>query len=740
MHSVKLGEQQGSIETTKSREPIYVKKVPSGIPEGLSHEEVERPQKLQAQLNDFLLHLIQAFLRTGYYTPEHPESKRAKEGLYQMFKNLFEHEDELAFLVREEQERQEIFVEGILPETQKLSRMMMKGMGELYVPKFAKYLERKDLISLTLKSRMTQNEFTQFVDIMSEPSLVDTHRKQDKDRFVETLYSHGVLNISIIFNEELLAPEREMPWRARLTVSRMRKDLKMIPFFQKMAGQELQGIRRKLVQDAIRPLRQSDLLCSVLRNSDLATTSEHPEEVVEEEIISSIHKLYFVHTAKTFLQEHLALKQLQKGDSLERKSDRLVKKIAYRLKETGTKDAEDLLEEFFRQGMVSIEEITPGLKNKILLERLTDKFLNYTEQFYQKLDQAKEKETFLNVAHSFVKMIPELIKRSRYPEILRIVETLKRHFHQKTMWALFAGQVLEEIGQGEIPHLLEDKFLTGKKEIRTAIIPIFVFLEIGSVTPLLNILEKSQDQWVRKNACETLIQIGPVAATHLIKELEGDQSSAETFCDIIRVLGEIKSQEWKAPLVKVLRKYISHENPKLRAQAIHTLCQIGGVEGEEIFLSSLKDPDLEVKKRAVWCLGMIKSIKGIDKMLTILNQISAAPSPQTEQLETQIYHAFGATGNLTIHENTLEQILLQILEERGIKRMWGLFQKNYLPDGALGTICETLGKTGTKDSIKVLTHLGKTREGPWTPKMKEALKKIEERIKENSKSQNPNTK
>jgi HEAT repeat protein len=245
---------------------------------------------------------------------------------------------------------------------------------------------------------------------------------------------------------------------------------------------------------------------------------------------------------------------------------------------------------------------------------------------------------------------------------------------------------------------------------------------------------------VRKNACETLIQIGPVAATHLIKELEGDQTSVETSCDIIRVLGEIKSQEWKAPLFKVLRKYISHENPKLRAQAIHTFCQIGGAEGEEIFLSSLKDSNLEVQKRAVWCLGMIKSIKGIEKMLTILNQISAAPSPQTEQLETQIYHAFGVTGNLTIHEKTLEQILLQILEERGIKRMWGLFQKNSLPDGALGTICDTLGKIGTKDSVKVLTHLAKSREGPWTPKVKEALKKIEERIGLSTKSQAPNHK
>jgi HEAT repeat protein len=733
METVKLKDQQDPGITVKTSDPIYGKKNQTVIPEGLPPEEVARLQKLQSKLSDFLLHLIQAFLRTGYYTSEHPESKKAKEGLYQMFKNLFEHEDEMTFLVREEEKRQEILLEGIFPETQRLSRMMMKGMGELYVPKFAKYLERKELISLTLKSRMSQNEFTQFVDIMSEPSMGDIHRKQDKDRFVETLSQHGIFNISFVFNEELLAPEREMPWRARLTLSRMRKDFKMIPHFQKMMGQEIQDVQKNLLRDTLRPVRQSDLLCAILINSDLAASSDSREDLIENEIISSLQKQHLLSTSKLFLKEHLALKQLKKEDALEKKSDRLVGKICGRLKEVGTKEAEDILDEFFRKGLINLDDLTPGLKDKILLEKMTDKFLTYTDQFFQKLDQAKEQETFLTTANSFVKMIPELIKRDRYSEILSILEILKRQFHQKMMWALLAGQVLEEIGQGEIPRLLEEKFLTGKKEIRTAIIHIFVSLEIGSVTPLLNILKKSEDQWVRKNACETLIQIGPVAAIHLLKELEGNKTSVETSCDIIRVLGEIKSQEWKAPLVKVLGKYISHEHAKLREQAIHTYCQIGGPDGEGIFLSSLKDPDVEVQKRAIWCLGMIKSVKGIEKMLETLQQTPPSPPPQTEQLEAQIYHAFGTSGNLTINGKTLEQILLQILEERGIKRWWGLLQKNHLSDSALGAICDALGKIGTKDSIKVLTLLGKSQEGPWIPKAKEALKKIEERSKEKSK-------
>jgi HEAT repeat protein len=693
------------------------------IPAGHPPERHPSLEDLEPKLTDFILHLIQAFLRTGYYTSEHPESKRAKEGLYQQFKSFFEQEGELTFLVKEDQERKEVFLEGLFPEAQKLTRMMAKGMGELYVPRMIKYLERKDLVSLTLKSRMDGTEFIHFVDIMSEPSLVDIHKKEDQENFAQTLCRHEVFNISYIFNEELLAPAREMPWRVRLMLSRLRKDLKMVPLFHKMSGEEFQEIRRKLIQDGIRPIRHPDLLCSVLQNSDLAATPENPEEFIEDGIIFSIHISYFLDTVQLFLKEHLQLKQLQKKDSLEKKSDRLAAKIYQRLMETGTAQAETLLEEFFRKEIISFENLPPNLRQKILVEMQTDQFLSDPTQFFRQLDQAQEEEQFLEITQSFVEMIPELIKRDRYTEVMNIFAALKKYTH----WTRLAGMILEVLGQGPVPLLLREKFLAHKKEIRMAIVPIFIALEGPAIPSLLEILKTSKDQWVRKNAGEALIQIGPAATAHLLEELENQIASAETAGDILRVLGEIRSPEWKTPLLKVLQRYISHEHPKLREQAIHTLCLIAGKEGEEVFLSSLRDPHIEVRKMAVWCLGMIRSDRGLEKMVQIIKQINTSPSPQMDQIETQIYHAFGALGNMQVDGESPEAILVGVLEKRGIKRWGGLFQKNPLTDSALGAICDALGKMGTERSIKPLSELKKSLDGHWVPKVGEVLKKIEER-------------
>ena len=328
---------------------------------------------------------------------------------------------------------------------------------------------------------------------------------------------------------------------------------------------------------------------------------------------------------------------------------------------------------------------------------------------------------------SFAPLAPELIRRDRYPEVLRIIEALRKHFAERKMWALLAGQVLEEIASGKIPTLLEEKFLTGKKEIRATIIPIFIALEAGAIPHLLNILRKSEDQWVRKNACEALIRIGPIATAHLLDELKQQKVSVETTCDILRVLGEIRSEEWKTSLANILRNYVSHDHPKLRDQALHTYCLIVGKQGEELFLSRLDDPDREVQRRAAWCLGMIRSTKGIQKMLEKLKNLSSLPASDAEPLETQIYLALGLSGNLTVEGGTVEQILLDILEKRGIKQWWGLFDKHPLGESSLEAIVDALGRIGTKESLRVLAKLEKGHEEALTAKVREALKRIEER-------------
>jgi hypothetical protein len=684
-------------------------------------------KQIQEKLAQFILSLIQAFLRTGYYTPDHPESKKAKVGLYEDFRSLFVQKDELTFLVHHDSGGENILIEGVLPEVQYLNRLMLRGMAELYIPKFAMFLERKDLISLTLKDKMTRTEFTRFVDVMSEPTFVDTRATKDKERFSHTLKKHGIFHISYVFNEELLAAKRNIPWRAQIALSRLKKDLSMIPLFLNLDAEGFRKIRREIVQDVIRPIKNPETLFYVLINTDLAQTKELKESEIDTEIIASLPDELLLRTAQTLLKEVHEQGQIEAAD---RKRLVLVKRVTAVLNRREIKGREPILEDYFQRKLIPFEQLPDAVQHKIKLERLANKFLLYSQQFFDQFDKIKNKDQYIRLARSFTKIIPELIRRDRYEEILTIVTHIDRHFNEKKHLSIYAGQILEEIGRGKIPQALAEKFLTEKKEIRLAIAPIFLKLHVGAVPYLLSILKQSNDQWVRKNACEVLVQIGSSAINFILTELNKKEISPESTIDVLRVLGEIKSDEWRQPLANTLMSYLNHKNPELREEALWVYYRIKGREGEKLYLSLLNDRDLGVQKKAIQCLGRIKSGAALTKFLEMLEQFEASPSVKNDPIETRVFGTLGYYGAIEVPgKGNLEDFLLDTFDRRLSLGTFGFLKKkkNPLSEESVAAICDTLGMIGSDRSSAILGKIAKQQGTLWTRKALEALTKIDQR-------------
>jgi len=173
---------------------------------------------------------------------------------------------------------------------------------------------------------------------------------------------------------------------------------------------------------------------------------------------------------------------------------------------------------------------------------------------------------------------------------------------------------------------LKGKFLAGKEEIRQAIAPILVKLHAGAVPHLLSLLTESNDHLVQKHACEILAQIDTSAINLILDELDKGEIATRSTIDIIRVLGEIRCDEWIQPIAKSLRTYLNHENPHLRAEALGVYYKIMGGEGEELYLGLLNDSDIGVQKRAIQCLARIKSETALQKFLEMFKKAEAVPS------------------------------------------------------------------------------------------------------------------
>lgn len=75
----------------------------------------------------FVLSFIQALLKTGYYTPGHPEASRAKEGLYDDLLSVLEGHREITFVAVTTKEKKDVLVDGIVDEPVSISSFMSKG-------------------------------------------------------------------------------------------------------------------------------------------------------------------------------------------------------------------------------------------------------------------------------------------------------------------------------------------------------------------------------------------------------------------------------------------------------------------------------------------------------------------------------------------------------------------------------------------------------------------------------------
>ncbi|MGD8382627.1 MAG: HEAT repeat domain-containing protein [Syntrophobacterales bacterium] len=682
--------------------------------------------EIKARLAEFLLALIQAFLRTGYYTPDHPEAQKAKMGLYEDFQGLFSQRDELTFLVREELEGKNILIEGVLPEVQDLNSLMIAGMAEMYVPRFAKFLEQKDLISLTLKNAMTQTEFTSLVDLMSEPAFVDTKDSGAKEEFSQALRERNIFNVSYIYNEELVTA-RNIPWRSQIALTRLKKDFSMVPFFTDLDFEGLKKVRKQIIQDLIRPLRNAEAIYHILMNSDLAVTKEFKEAEIDEEVLEALADDLLVKVSETLLKETF---RDEKTEPVQEKTVTLAKQFASALNLREIKERESILQEYVKHKLISAEQLPKSMQQRFRIERLTKKFLQDSNSLLSQFDKIQDEAKYLQVARALLELIPELIAREEYEAVLEIINCLDRHTHEKEHLSTCAGHILDEISKGETLSALKNKFLIGKMEICKSITPLFLALGGRSVPHLVPILVRSRDLLVRKNAVEIIAQINPTTIGLVLDKLKEKGTETRTMIDILRVLGEIESDEWLHPLANTLLGYLNHESPHIRVEALRVFFKIKTAQGKSLYLDLLNDPDIDVQQEAIHCLARVKSTTALVKFLEMLKNSEDSTSAKTDRLEACLYRALGSYGNLELPgEGSLEDFLLATIKRQlSLGRLsFSTVKGKAIKPETVAAICEALGNVGTRKSRKTLQKLTKQKDSLWQNKAQKALTKIAKR-------------
>jgi hypothetical protein len=646
----------------------------------------------------FLLSFIQALLKTGYYTPDHRETSKAREGLYRDFVSIIKNHRELTFVVAAGKETRDIMVDGIVDEPAALSSFMLKGMSEMFVPKFLAFFDRKNLSSFSIKSAITKNEFDTFIDIMSEsPSheaQVDTREQLTLD-----LIKKSILHISTVFNIDLVGKERELPWRVEIALTRLKKDLSLIPLYKNVQEEKITELKNMVFDDIIRPIRSHNIIKDIIINLDIISPeiAGISREEFEDRITDFIHKDLLLRAAPGILDFFLSLKEsyekIQDETILERLAftKKMAKKIGFKLMNYGITD-ERLLMDFFHHGILVFDELPDNLQARARRRGEVDKFLREPQKYLSALDRAKNQEEMKRAVSTLLNLLPELFERGLFTELQRILERVQN--------AGFNFSSLESMLIDEIAESIERKSSEGTKGEQAKVMDS-IFLIGTAMIPVLISFLTHKSRLVRKIACEQLVKHGTESIPLLTRSLE-ERNDWYHVRNVIMILAEAGKDS--PELEEIFKEYMHHQEPKVRVEAVYGMINLLGPGAEETLMKALNDESPLVRKKAVWALGKIPSVRAevIEYYIDTLTGKQKEDDFLIEQVLTTIQ-------NYPVHldeTGKLEQAILEALVKR--QGILGRFSSGYVYSDHLRTrMFETLKYMGSQKSIDILTKIAK---------------------------------
>ncbi len=692
-------------------------------PEKPQVSEADEEQKLRVHLAQFVLDLIKALLKTGYYDPSHPEARQARAGLHAQFRTLMKDRFELGFVRTASAENPEIIVEGVLTEPLSLAALLGKGVGALFVPKLYEYFERHALQSFAINAGITEEEFDGLIDLITrEPGV---GRGAGKANLGELLIDRQIFHVSLLFSEDLVGRERRMNWRVRLALSRLKKDLRIVPLYRHAGAEALQRAKHQIVEDVVRPVRRPDLLCTLLVNCDLVALDQTliGEVPLERQVIQTLPPLLIAPSLAATTKEVSAMAQGAGGMDNVSGAPRLrhlLVDLADRAHGSGGDASYDALAGLFQAKLLGAVDLSPSLKEFLQVQRFAQGLVTDPAAGLTQLRDVLARGGGPAAALAGP-LVADLLRRGHFGvacDVLRVA-------HETPKVAALAGQTL---GREAVIRPLLQKFVTGTKEVREQVTEVFVLIGPPAVGPLIELFAQSGDRGVRRAACAAVARFGAAAVGPLLERLERPTLPWYVIRNVLMVLGEIGRE---VPLD--FRRYIRHEHQRVREEAVAALGRLPIPEAESLLLNALRDPHPAVQARAVAGLAHLrtKNIGALHFMAEAIRRKTSREKEEDDAVQLQVCAAFQQLGNFRYGgEGRIETVLVQALEgpgKRGLLGMFGGGAGRPKSPAVRAAILETLGAIGTAASADALRHVAEAEAGPLAVRARETLKKVQAR-------------
>jgi hypothetical protein len=558
------------------------------------------PEELAKDLTDFTLEFVRAVTKSSYYTADHQEAGKAKLGLYAAFTALVTDHPEITFYVRKAGEKCSILVYGIFDEPTDLAQAMLKGTAEIYIPKLSHYFEANGLLSISFKRALGEEDFHAFVDLLAGPASAG---HGVANRIVHELAENRIHNISVVVVEDRIGG-RSLSWRVEMALTRLKKDLSVIPLYEHLSEEELRRVRLQVFRDVVRPLRQVGLIRELLENCDRII--EEVEEFSEDQLAEIETQLLASAPEESLpallegLVDDVAHAKRESEEQLDRLL-RLTRRVALQLSPEQAKNLEDAFRVLLDDEVLALEELPSFLQRKFVVERDANAFRKLEDRILARFDQESAAEKYQEYLNFFEFIFPELLSRADPSATIKIVEQVSEHrtspspFGERPEWA---ATWLEKIIYSSLAEELVYKLSHADRLKRECLLELCRKLGDETVPILFQALSRCQNVPTRQALDQVLVELPYASRAFLRSELAKRDLPADYLLELLHILSRVGD----TPSAELAARFLGHGDPAVRIQALSTALALDAAYGEEGALAALSDADAKVRGAALKAL------------------------------------------------------------------------------------------------------------------------------------------
>jgi HEAT repeat protein len=251
---------------------------------------------------------------------------------------------------------------------------------------------------------------------------------------------------------------------------------------------------------------------------------------------------------------------------------------------------------------------------------------------------------FRKICNSLKDLAQDLIDHGRLEEsvpILDMITDINTGVLEKdeTIQEMSA-EIVQSLASEKNLHRLSHEYSTNEQDKQTVAASILSRLGDTALTHLLDMLRDHDDSNERVRIMQLIIGIGP-AAISIVRDRIDRKEPWYYLRNLAYMLGRIGDEA----SAYYFRPLLSHEDNRVRLEALKSVYRTGGKERGPLLLSILPDVDDAFALNIIETLGNAKCMDAVPGLLDMLKNCPLVGSTVRADLEETICIALGAIGS-----------------------------------------------------------------------------------------------